>query len=158
MERFLKAIFCGSLLTVSLAFTRNSQAQELMTPNFAFEHTSFIGCMETLSDSAMVWEELRYYGEAAPSRLVVEQCHSLTVSSYFFYEDSGADDAKRWTATWVSWLEQMRRSGVEEVAEILDAWQAEAQPYIFNYSLEMGGGFSLYAEPGRFSIEFYSAL
>jgi hypothetical protein len=132
-------------------------AQGLFTPDMAFEDNSFPRCISALSDSALVWEEQRIYGEEAPSRLEVEKCGSLSVSRTSFFHDEGEEDALRWTSTWVDWLEQMRDVGVEEAEVILDSWRQQGQPYVFDYCPQGDGGHCLHAEPGQFVIEFYAA-
>lgn len=133
-----------------------SSAQGLFTPDMVFDDNSFPRCISALSDSAMVWEEQRIYGEEAPSRLEVENCESLSVSRTSFYHDEGEVDPLRWTSTWVDWLEQMRDAGVEEVQAILDSWRQQGQPYVFDYCPQGDGGHCLHAEPGQFVIEFYA--
>ena len=143
------ALFCAALC---------SSSQGLFTPDMAFDDNSFPRCISALSDSAMVWEEQRIYGEEAPSRLEVENCESLSVSRTSFYHDEGEEDALRWTSTWVDGLEQMRDAGVEEVQAILDSWRQQRQPNVFDYCPQGDGGHCLHAEPGQFVIEFYAAL
>lgn len=132
-------------------------AQGLFTPDMAFDDNSFPRCISAMSDSALLWEEQRIYGEEAPSRLEVENCESLSVSRTSFYHDEGEEDALRWTSTWVDWLEQMRDAGVEEAQAILDSWRQQGQPYVFDYCPQGDGGHCLHAEPGQFVIEFYAA-
>ena len=132
-------------------------AQGLFTPDMAFDDNSFPRCISALSDSALVWEEQRIYEEEAPSRLEVENCESLSVSRTSFFHDEGEEDALRWTATWVNWLEQMRDAGVEEAEVILESWQQQGQPYVFDFCPQGDGGHCLHAEPGQFVIEFYAA-
>ena len=131
-------------------------AQGLFTPDMAFDDNSFPRCISALSDSALLWEEQRIYGEEAPSRLEVENCETLRWSQTSFYHDEGEEDALRWTATWVSWLERMRDAGVEEVTYILDSWREQGQPYIFDDCPQGHGGYCPHAEPGHFVIEFYA--
>ncbi len=145
---FLTAALCCVALCGS--------AQGLFTPDMGFDDNSFPRCISALSDSAMVWEEQRIYGQEAPSRLEVENCESLSVSRTSFYHDEGEVDALRWTSTWVDWLEQMRDAGVEDAQAVLDSWRQQGQPYVFDYCLEMDGGHCLHAEPGQFVIEFYA--
>ena len=132
-------------------------AQGLLTPSMAFDDNSFPRCISAMSDSALVWEEQRIYGEEAPSRLEVEICESLSVTRTSFYHDEGEEDALRWTSTWVDWLKQMRGAGVEEAQAILDSWRQQGQPYVFDYCPQGDGGHCLHAEPGQFVIEFYAA-
>ena len=145
---FLSAALCYVALSGS--------AQGVFTPDMAFDDNSFPRCISALTDSAMVWEEQRIYGEEAPSRLEVETCESLSVSRTSFYHDEGEADALRWTSTWVDWLEQMRDAGVEEAQAILDSWRQQGQPDVFDYCPQGDGGHCLHAEPGQFVIEFYA--
>ena len=135
----------------------------LFTPPMAFEDNNFPRCISALSDSALVWEEQSFWERyEGPGPIRVEICESFTVSRTSFYHDEGEEDALRWTATWVNWLEQMRDAGVEEVKDILESWRQQGQPYLFDYctpSEEVGdGGHCLHAEPGQLVIEFYVTL
>ena len=146
------------LAFAALGHAQVAEVGRLFTPVLVFDDNSFPRCASTLADSVMVWEEQMYYEQTAPSGIALETCSSLSSTVYSFTELMGKEDPEAWTRTWVHWLEAMREAGVPEAAEILEAWEAEGRPMDFDYFYETHGGYALHAEPGRFTLEFYSAL
>ena len=142
----------------AMGHAQEAESGRLLTPVLTFEHNSFTRCTSNLADLAMVWEEEMHYEGTAQSGLSVETCSSLSSTMYSFTDAKGEEDPEAWTRTWVQWLEAMREAGVPEAAEILEAWVAEGRPVAFDHFYETHGGHALHAEPGRFTLEFYSAL
>ena len=145
------------------SFCAISQGQQpgviqLMTPEMSFDSDQMIVCFASLADAVSIWESDRYYEGTAPSGLSVEMCSSFSSTMYSFTDAKGKEDSEAWTRTWVQWFYGMRESGVPMAAEILEAWVAEGRPTAFDHFYETHGGHALRAEPGKFTIEFYSAL
>ena len=129
----------------------------VFTPDMAFDDNSFSRCISALSDSAMVWKSSASMGRRHRVAWRSRSHESLSVSRTSFCHDEGEEDALQWTSTWVDWLEQMRGAEVEEAQAILDSWQQQGQPYVFDYCPQGDGG-HCHAEPGQFVIEFCAAV